>query len=278
MRERMVGRLEVFPFYVDAFGAQFKATLALQFQYRAGQVIWLLFFVLQPVMYLSVWSAVARSTDGQVGGYAPEDIAAYFVATMWVIHLTFNGVLVFFESRVRGGEFSSLLLRPIHPICADIAANVAYKALTAPLLALATMVLVAAFGPRFNLSAWGIVAFLPALLLAFVVRFVITWMVALAAFWLTRTQAVTQTYLLLLLFLGGQAAPLSLLPGGVQTVAWLSPFRWMLAFPAELLVGRLTPTDAVTGLGIQLLWAVVSLALLVPCWRAAVRRYTAVGA
>lgn len=273
----MASRIATAPFYLDAFGAQFKATLALQFQYRVAQVIWLLFFVLQPVMYLSVWSAVARSTDGQVGGYAPEDFAAYFLATMWIIHLTFNGVLVFFEARVRRGEFSALLLRPLHPICADIADNLAYKALTAPLLALATLALVAMFRPRLQPPSWAVVAFVPALLLAFVVRFVNSWTVALAAFWLTRTQAVIQGYLLLILFLGGQAVPLSLMPGWVQTVAWLSPFRWMLAFPAELLLGRLTPRDALTGLGMQLLWATVSVALLAPCWRAAVRRYTAVG-
>ena len=45
----------------------------------------------------------------------------------------------------------------------------------------------------------------------------------LAAFWLTRTQAVTQLFLFLLLFLGGEAAPLTLLPGWVQVVAWWSP-------------------------------------------------------
>src|SRR5712691_4898045 len=107
-------------FYAQAFGAQFSASLAVQLQYRAAQVIWLLFFVLQPVMYLSIWSAVARSSDGLVGGYAPQDFAAYFLATMWITHLTFNGVLVFFEASVRRGDFSASLLRPIHPISADI--------------------------------------------------------------------------------------------------------------------------------------------------------------
>jgi ABC-2 type transport system permease protein len=118
----------------------------------------------------------------------------------------------------------------------------------------------------------------PALLLAYVVRFVVTWIVALAAFWLTRTQAVTYVYHFVLLFLGGEAAPLALLPAWVQVVAWVSPFRWMLAFPSELLLGRLTGVEAVAGLGMQLLWGVASCALLVPCWRAAVRRYTAAGA
>jgi len=216
-------------------------------QYRAAQVVWLLFFVLQPVMYLSIWSV----TTIQQAGYAPRQLTAYFLVSMWVIHLTFNGVLVFFEGRVRRGEFSALLLRPIHPIIADIADNLAYKALTAPLLAATTVALVIGFQPALEPPAWAVAAFAPALLLAFAIRFLNGWTVALSAFWLTRTQAVIQAYLLLLLFLGGQAVPLAFLPAWVQTIAWLSPFRWILAFPTELLIGRLSPAEALAGLGMQ---------------------------
>ncbi|HEX2185825.1 MAG TPA: ABC-2 family transporter protein, partial [Chloroflexota bacterium] len=116
----------------------------------------------------------------------------------------------------------------------------------------------------------------PALLLAYLVQFVVTWTVALAAFWFVRIEAIYVAFVLLLRFLSGQLAPLSLFPGWVQTVAWLSPFRWMLAFPTELLLGRLSPAEALHGLGMQLVWSVASVALLALCWGAAVCRYTAV--
>ncbi|MGH2350095.1 MAG: ABC transporter permease [Chloroflexota bacterium] len=257
---------------------QYRAQLALQLHYRAMHVVWLLWFVLKPVLFLSVWSAVVRSSGGPVGWLAPEDFAAYFIAIMWVIHLTFNGAFAYFESRVRRGDFSPLLLRPVHPIVGDIAENLAYKTHTTPMLALATLVLVVTFAPRIEPPLWAVAASVPALFLAFVVRFVNTWTVALAAFWLTRTQAVVQGYLLVLHFLGGEAAPLALLPGWVQAAAWVTPFPWMLAFPAELLIGRLTPAQALAGMGMQLLWVVLSLLLAWACWRAALRRYTAVGA
>src|SRR5262249_45645915 len=161
--------------------------------------VWLLFFILKPLIFLSVWSAVARSTDGTVGGYAPEDVAAYFLVTMWIIHLTFNGVLLYAEARVRQGAYSQLLLLPIHPISADAADNLAYKTITAPLVALATLVLVLTFQPRVAPPTWAILGFVPALLLAYAIRFLTAWTVALAAFWLTRIQALIQAYLFLLL-------------------------------------------------------------------------------
>jgi ABC-2 type transport system permease protein len=166
----------------------------------------------------------------------------------------------------------------VHPIVGDVAENLAYKTHTTPLLALATLALAVTFTPRFETPLWAVAASAPALLLAFVVRFVNTWTVALSAFWLTRIDAVAQGYLAVLLFLGGEAAPLALLPGWAQAVAWVSPFPWMVGFPAELLAGRLTPAQALAGIGMQLLWTALSILLAWACWRAALRRYTAAGA
>jgi ABC-2 type transport system permease protein len=250
--------------------------IASQLQYRTWVLIGLVYFVLKPVILLSVWSAVAGSTGGEVGGYAPADLAAYYLTTMWLVHLTFMYLLEV-EGRVRRGEYSRLLVRPLHPILGDLAANLAYKALTAPVLLGATVLLVVLLEPRLEPPTWAVAAFAPSLLLAFVLRFTCEWTVSLAAFWLTRMQAVVHGYLALMLYLGGEIAPLALLPEWVQAVAWLSPFRWMLGFPAELLLGRLTPAEALVGFGMQLLWAAISLGLLGVCWRAAARRYTAVG-
>jgi ABC-2 type transport system permease protein len=46
--------------HLNAFRAQFRASLAVQFQYRTSQVIWLLFFVLQPAIYLSMLVSIKR--------------------------------------------------------------------------------------------------------------------------------------------------------------------------------------------------------------------------
>jgi ABC-2 type transport system permease protein len=46
----------------------------------------------------------------------------------------------------------------------------------------------------------------------------------------------------------------------------------------ELLLGRLTPGQALAGFGAQLAWLATSLILLRIVWRAGVRAYSAVGA
>jgi ABC-2 type transport system permease protein len=116
------------------------------------------------------------------------------------------------------------------------------------------------------------------LLLAFILRFLLEWTLALSAFWTTRTGAINQIYFVLVLFLSGQIAPIALFPYPIRVAAAVLPFRWMIGFPVELLLGRLTLGDALTGLMAQAAWLCVSLVLLRIVWRAGVRVYSAVGA
>lgn len=264
--------------YLDVYRAQLRATIAIQLQYRVSLVIWLVYTLLDPIISLTIWSTVARSTGGQVVGFSPADLAAYFLATMWVGHLTFTWVMHEMEFRVRQGQFSPKLLRPIHPIHADIAENLSYKVLTLLVLVPATALLVLLFQPRWEPAGWALGLFPLVLLLAFIIRFVTGWTLALVAFWITRVNAANQLFFAVMLFFSGQAFPLTFLPSALQTVTWLLPFRWTVSFPVELLLGRIDPTDAAVGIAMQVLWAVLALLVWHTVWRAAVRQYTAVGA
>jgi ABC-2 type transport system permease protein len=257
---------------------QFRTTLASQLQYRAMLFIWLIGQVLEPLIYLVVWSAVSRSTGGSVGDFSTGEFAAYFILLMLINHSTFTWIMWEQEYRIRQGTFSFALLRPIHPIHSDIADNVSYKLITFPVMLLVALALSLAFRPQFHFTPWAMMAFIPALGMAFLVRFLLEWTLAMTAFWTTRVSAINQIYYVLLLFFSGQIAPLSLLPGPIRTIASILPFRWMISFPIELFLGRLTPSQALAGLGAQVAWLAACFILMKIIWRAGVRVYSAVGA
>src|SRR5512140_3524881 len=247
-------------------------------QYRAALVIWMIGHVLEPMVYLIVWSAVSQSRGGSVGEYSTREFAAYFLLLMLVNHVTYTWIMYEFETRIRDGTLSFALLRPVHPIHSDIADNISAKLVTLPFMIVIFFALGALFHPLITPPLWAVFAFVPALFLAFLLRGLLEWTLAQAAFWTTRVGAVNQAYFTLMLFLSGQIAPLSLFPSFVQTAADILPFRWMLGFPVELLLGRLTPVGALTGIGAQLAWAVAAILLLRTVWRSGVRSYSAVGA
>ena len=111
-----------------------RTALVVQFQYRIAMLIWLLGGVIEPLMYLIVWRTVAQQQGGAVGGYAVNDFVVYFIAMMLVNHGTFTWIMWEYDYRIRMGIFSSLLLKPIHPIHSDIADNIGYKFLTLTVL------------------------------------------------------------------------------------------------------------------------------------------------
>ena len=217
-------------------------------------------------------------SGGSIGGYGVGDFAAYFIALMLANHVTYTWIMWEYEYRVRYGALSFALLRPVHLIHADIADNLTSKIVTLPLILAAAAVLVLAFHPTFHVSGWGAAACAASLLLAFGLRFLMEWVLALAAFWTTRVSAVNQVYFIATLFLSGQMAPLSLLPRPFRLAASILPFRWITSFPVELFLGWLAPSEALWGFGVQAAWLVLFLLLLRLAWRAGVRRYSAVGA
>jgi ABC-2 type transport system permease protein len=257
---------------------QFKTTFASMLQYRVSLFIWMISAVLEPLVYLIVWSTVSESRGGSVGDYTAAQFAAYFIVFMLVNQVTYTWIMYEYEYRVREGLLSPALLRPVHPIHADIAENISSKLISMPVMLVIAGGLALIFKPTLVFLAWTIPVFVPALILAFLVRFLIEWTLAQSAFWTTRVSAFNQVYFVLVLFLSGQIAPLSLFPRAIQVLADILPFRWMIGFPVELILGRLSPVQVLTGLAAQAIWLLISLGLVRIVWRAGIRIYSAVGA
>jgi ABC-2 type transport system permease protein len=262
---------------VEIYLQQFKTTTAMMFQYRASLLIWMIGQVLEPLIYLVVWSTVSNTLGGNVGNYTTAQFAGYFLVFMVVNQITYTWIMFEFEYRVREGMLSFALLRPVHPIHSFIADNLSSKLITLPIMMAIAIALAIVFSATMSLTWIGLAFFIPALLLAFLIRFLLEWTLALAAFWTTRVSALNRAYFTLMLFLSGEIAPLSLLPAPIQTAASISPFHWMLGFPVEILLGRLTVTESILGIGIQVIWLLAALLLVNVVWKAGIRVYSAVG-
>ncbi|MBP1707225.1 MAG: hypothetical protein H6Q39_949 [Chloroflexi bacterium] len=265
-------------FLVGLYVQQFKTTLATMLAYRAMLLIWMIGQVLEPLVYLIVWSIVSNNNGGSVGDYTTSQFAAYYILLMLINQVSYTWIMYEFEYRVREGILSFSLLRPVHPIHSDIADNLSSKLITTPFMVVVAAVFAVFFHPSLAPQPWAIPLFLAALALAFAVRFLLEWTLALAAFWTTRVSAINQTYFVVMLFLSGQFAPLTLYPSSIQALAYILPFRWLITYPIDLISGRLTLNEALIGLGAQVIWLMICYVILQVVWRRGLRVYSAVGA
>jgi ABC-2 type transport system permease protein len=256
-----------------------KIDIANNLAYRGSVAIWVLSTVMQPLVSLVVWRTVAGSNDGMSGGFTANQYTAYFVTVMLVNHMTFIWHMWEFEWRIRTGFFSPILLRPIHPIHHDVSENLSYKLVGLAGVIPAAIILALVFNADFDgTSTIDMLAFLPALVLAMALRFILEWTLALAAFWMTKVSALNSLFDVFFLFLGGQFAPLSVMPDWIQTLAAISPFRWSIAFPVEVALGRLSGQEILTGYVAQAGWIAAAVIVLRLIWTRAASKYSAVGA
>jgi ABC-2 type transport system permease protein len=248
-----------------------------QFQYRAATYMYLLGMVAEPVIYLVVWTTIAEESGGTVGGLTSGEIAAYYI--VWTLVRNMN--LVFtpygWEWRIREGQLSGMLLRPLHPIHYDIASFAGGKVVWVLFYLPIAVALTLLFEPTFAVRPLEIAVFLVAIWGAYLIRTFNQTAVGLVTFWTTRVGALFQLYITLELLLSGRLVPLTFMPEWVQTLAWFLPFQWTFYFPIQTLVGDYSNEELLGGLGMQIFWTAVGIGVFSLTWRYAIRRYTAVG-
>ena len=262
---------------LNVMWVQLKTSSAVNLQYRAANLIWLIGAILEPIIYLVVWDTVAQAQGGSVGGFTSSDFAAYYLALMVVDRLTFTWIMWEYEFFIRDGTLARRLLRPLHPFWVDVADNLAYKAFIMVVLVPTVILLMLIFRPSFQTSWLDLLAFVPALMLAFMLRFCLEWGLAMSAFWTTRINAINQVYFVVFLFFSGRLAPLELLPESAQALAKVLPFRWMLSFPLEILLGQLSAQEILIGYAAQVGWTAVVVVAMLLAWRTSIKQFSAVG-
>jgi ABC-2 type transport system permease protein len=256
----------------------FVAELQQATQYRIQSVLWLLFAVIRPVIFLAAWAAAANAQGGAIADYTVGDFAAYYVCLSLVSQLTRAWDAYDFEFEIRQGRLAPKLLRPLHPLHYSVVANMVYKATTLPVLLPVLALISVTFQAHFQTQPWHAALFVPSVILAGALQFMFGWFIAAFAFWTTRIHAIMHLYDRLVFVFAGQIAPLSLLPGPLATLSYTLPFGYMLWAPTEILRGGLALEQALMVVAAQAVWLLLSWVAFSVVWRLGLRQFSAVGA
>lgn len=246
---------------------------AYMLEYRAELVLWALSNSL-PFILLGVWHQAAR--EG-VFPLSSVEFARYFLAVFLVRQVTVVWVIWEFEYDVLRGRLSFQLLQPLDPGWRHVAMHVAERFARLPF----SLVLIALFFLLYPDAFWvpslaevGLSLF--AMALALGLRFLMQYTLAMFAFWTERASALENLWFLFYLFLSGLIAPLEVFPEAVREAAMLTPFPYIVYFPASLLLGQ--KEQLLRGFAVIAVWAAVFFAWNRLLWRIGLRRYSAMGA
>ena len=255
--------------------ALIKSTWLSWMQHRSFFFLLAFMWMIPPLISLFVWSTAAGAKT--IGGLSRGEFVAYYLVLIVVNQFTYSQTNWTVGDIIRCGKLNALLLRPMSPmydaLASEAAGKVVYMVFVVPVAAVLALVL----QPELHVTWQNGLAFIPALGLAWALRFFWGYWLALLAFWTARADALLGLQDSLVFLLAGQVAPVALLPGVMRAAAIVLPFRYMLGFPVEVLTGQLDPVELWTGFAWQTGWLLVALTLFVVLWRGGVKRYSAVG-
>lgn len=255
--------------------ALIRSTWLSWMQYRSFFFILAFGWMIPPLIYLLVWSTAAG--EGSISGMTRGAFVAYYLILILVNQITYAQTNWTVGDLIRYGQINKVLMRPIPPLydalASEFAGKVVYLIFVVPIVVILGFIL----KPEMDLTLVNGLAFLPALVLAWALRFFWGYWLALLAFWATRADALLALQDSLVFLLAGQVAPVALLPGVFKTLAVILPFRYMVAFPVEVITGQLARPELIAGFAIQAGWTVAAVVLYAVLWHVGLKRYTAVG-
>ncbi|HEY2980370.1 MAG TPA: ABC-2 family transporter protein, partial [Anaerolineales bacterium] len=208
----------------SVFQRLWQVNWAEQWQYRANLIMYLLYWLVSPIIYLAVWTSIANS-QGSVQGLTANDFTTYYMTLLIVDQLTSNITIHLFAYKIQDGTLSGELIRPIHPMLTNaLVNNIAFKALSLIGFVPIWIVLSLLFRPDFSSVTWqGVMFAIPAVMLGFTVGFLLTGAITCIAFWTTRVFSVHEFYFAISVLFSGQFVPLQLMPRLIQDISQYLP-------------------------------------------------------
>jgi viologen exporter family transport system permease protein len=261
------------------FQRLWQVNWAEQWQYRANLIMYLLYWLVSPIIYLAVWTSIAHS-KGSVNGFTANDFVTYYMTLLVVDQVTSNIVIHTFAYKVQDGSLSGELIRPIHPMLTNaLVNNIAFKALTIMGFIPVWILLFFLYKPDYShLTLTAIFVALPAMIIGFLVGFLLSAAITSLAFWTTRVYSIHEFYYAMILLFSGQFVPLPLMPKLIQDVAQYLPFQLLIYFPIQLILGKLSSAQIIQGYVVGTIWLIVAISIFTWVWRNGVKRFSAVGA
>lgn len=248
--------------------------------YRLNLFLEILGNVLLMLATIAVWRAVfASRPDGLVGAFTYPEMISYLLVAGLInsfIWLTAQGDEI--NDDIHQGRLSVWLHRPIHAIGYWFARDVVRKSMTLALGGVVFVFVVLAYRSDLVLPSFvNFALFLLAVILAGILHFLLFALFSIIAFWFEQTWGERFVIRVVIEIAAGALIPLSLFPPFWQAVfAWL-PFKFLIAFPAEIFLGRISGAQLFGGFGSLAIWIGLFALATAVVWKRGLQRYTAEG-
>jgi ABC-2 type transport system permease protein len=250
--------------------------------YRANFLFRSAFGLIPLVATIYLWRAVfaGKSTDPQVGGYTLAGMTSYYLLITIVDMLTaVTDDDWQIAADIREGNINQFLLKPIDYLAYRLCLFGANRIIYSTVASLPVLLFIAAQHRFFVLppDTLTFACFLVSIVLTGLLQFLMSYSMALLAFWVLEVSTFIFILFAFEYIAGGHMFPLDILPGWLAKVLNFTPFPYQLFFPVSVYLGRTTGAALWQGLAVQGSWVALFYVFARWLWGRGIRRYTAFG-
>ena len=241
-------------------------------EYRIEIALWAISGII-PFFMLNIWT---NNNLNESINLSNISLSRYYLSAFFVRQFSVVWVVFTFEEDALLGKISPYLIQPLNPFFRYLAQHLAEQITRFPFAIIIALTFFV-FNPE---SIWipNLSIFLLSCIstfFSFLIQFLIQSIIACLCFWTEKASSIERLLFIPTLFLSGLLAPVISFPQYVKSWIYLTPFPYLIDFPANLLSGN--TTNITSGFSMQIFWILVLFPLFKKVWSMGTKKYTAMG-
>jgi|SRR3977135_1138398 ABC-2 type transport system permease protein len=227
-----------------------------------------------------IWGAIFEAKGGGINQFDYAAVVFYFLLV-----LVLDGLISPTDDEfqmaadIRDGQMNSFLVKPMNYLAYRaslfVSNRLLYTFVTLPVVIGIFFAFRQYLRWPLDWEIWVLSAI--SVVLAAALQFLISYSVAMLAFWMLEISTIVFIIFSFEYFLSGHMFPLGFMPPGIQAFLRFLPFPYELYFPISIFMGQIHGRDVWEGLAIQCFWVLIAFFGANALWRQGLRRYQAVG-
>ncbi|WXR60941.1 ABC-2 family transporter protein [Peptostreptococcaceae bacterium AGR-M142] len=248
-----------------------------QSEYR-GNIIFDTTIGLIPMLAIIALYKTIYTNTGEIGGLTLNKTITYLILARFIILFLSPDFHWNIHEEIRYGELSKYLLRPIsyfkYWLCKDISnklCKIMYSII--PYIFLVLIYL----KDLIVIDYKNCFLFFITFILAYMIYFLFFYTVSMLTFYFNNITAFFYTLEIIIEFFSGAMIPLSFLKGFSLKFINLLPFKYIVDFPINILLGRVSYNEIIFGIFVQFIWTLVLYLMSRVAWKNGISKYEGVG-
>lgn len=246
--------------------------------YRLNFVMWRVRQVLSLLTAYFLWQAVFRDQN-KIFGYSSSQMLTYIIVAGLLQAVILSSRSIDLAGIINSGDLSNFLIKPINNLVYWFTRDIADKLLNILFFLGEITLLFLLLKPPlyFPLLVPLILLVLLVLPLSTLLYYFINYLFGLLGFWTPQAWGPRFILMVVLQFVAGTMFPLDALPISIQRLVYWTPFPYLIFFPTQVYLGKLSLTQISSGLAATAVWAILFYFIVELVWKRGLRIYSSEG-